>query len=197
MTVRAPIHDLHAANLLTYAALAGAVITILGHGRRDFIAVGLSLAIVADTFDGRFARLFARTTREARVGSQLDSLVDAITFGLTPVAALAAVNSPAGWNVLPWGLVAVLYVAAVVTRLAFFNLACEDTVFTGLPAPAAALICAAALAVPCPAWIRWWPLAAGAAAMVAPVRLPRPGLLGSLAFAASAVGVAWLLIATA
>ena len=88
--MRAPVHELHRANLLTYGALLCAVTASVAHGHHAVAGIGLALAVVADTFDGRFARTFARTDRQQRIGAQLDSLVDAVAFGLAPVMVLAA-----------------------------------------------------------------------------------------------------------
>lgn len=88
--MRAPVHELHRANLLTYGALICAVTASVAHTHHAIAGIGLALAVVADTFDGRFARAFARTDRQQRIGHQLDSLVDAVAFGLAPVMVLAA-----------------------------------------------------------------------------------------------------------
>jgi CDP-diacylglycerol--serine O-phosphatidyltransferase len=194
---RARLHELHPANLLTYTSLAGVVLTLLAGGRRNLIALGLATAVVADTFDGRFARCFRRTPHQARIGAELDSLVDALAFGLTPVAALAAVARPeAMLDQLMWGVAAMAYLVAAVTRLAFFNAVADDSAFMGLPSPAAALLCLASLLVPVPESLAWWPLLVGAAAMVAPFRVPRPGIRGLLAFASCAVAVGLWLVTT-
>ena len=40
----------------------------------------IALSVIFDTFDGTFARLFARTPQQRALGAQLDSLSDAIAF---------------------------------------------------------------------------------------------------------------------
>ena len=89
----APIEDIHASNLLTYVALAAALGAVaMAVEKSSFAAAGALLAgtALADTFDGRFARRFPRTERQRQVGAQLDSLVDAIVFGLAPVVVASA-----------------------------------------------------------------------------------------------------------
>jgi hypothetical protein len=95
----APIHDLHVSNLLTYTSLGlaiAAVATAADGG--SFAAAGalLAAAALADTFDGRVARRFTRTDRQRQVGAELDSLVDAMVFGLAPIVILSAPARPDG-----------------------------------------------------------------------------------------------------
>ena len=69
------------------AVLIGMLVPVAARATGNWSAAGLllALAVVADTFDGRFARRFARTDDQARVGVEIDSLSDALTFGLAPV----------------------------------------------------------------------------------------------------------------
>jgi CDP-diacylglycerol--serine O-phosphatidyltransferase len=90
---------------------------------------------VADLFDGAVARA-TRTGTE--LGEQLDSLVDAISFGLAPALIVYyAVPLPQqGWGWAP----VFIYSAAAVFRLARFNVTQageKKTYFIGLPSPAA------------------------------------------------------------
>ena len=188
--MRAPVHELHASNLLTYVSLMCAVTASMAHGHRTIAGIGLVFAVMADTFDGRFARAFARTDRQHHVGRELDSLVDAIAFGLAPVMVLAATATQAGIvDLLCWWSAAAAYVGAAVTRLAFYNVEGDGARFVGLPAPVAALICATSLVLPTPSWANVWPLAMGAVAMVAPFSFARPRGPGLAAFVAWALAV--------
>jgi CDP-diacylglycerol---serine O-phosphatidyltransferase len=91
-------------------------------------------AAVLDMLDGRIAR-FTRTG--SAFGEQLDSLVDAISFGVAPAMIMYFLFLGDGaWN---W-TIAFLYVAAVITRLARFNVeqaGHAKTSFHGLPSPTA------------------------------------------------------------
>jgi CDP-diacylglycerol---serine O-phosphatidyltransferase len=198
--MRAPLHDLHASNLLTYGSLAAAMITVAASiGSHTAVAAcALAIATIADAFDGRFARQFHRSERQARIGRELDSLVDAIAFGLAPVALVSARIGAAGTlaAVLSWA-VALFYVTAVVTRLAFYNIQDDDDRFIGIPTPAAALLCCTSLLVPVPAPFAAWPLAVAGVLMIAPLEIPRPGVPGLSLFAAWAVSMAAVFAAQA
>jgi CDP-diacylglycerol--serine O-phosphatidyltransferase len=93
-------------------------------------------AIVLDMLDGRIARL---TNTTSEFGGELDSLADAISFGVAP--ALLAYRW--GFEPVPrigW-LAAFLFVMCGVMRLARFNVqrhAVDGRYFVGLPIPAAA-----------------------------------------------------------
>ena len=98
------------------------------------------LAAVLDLLDGRVAR-FTRTG--STFGGELDSLVDAISFGVAPAFLMYTLYfSDANWSwVLPFA-----YVMAVVVRLARFNVeqgGAAKTQFNGLPSTTAGMILAA------------------------------------------------------
>jgi len=90
------------------------------------------LAAFADLFDGRVARF---TGTGSEFGEQLDSLVDAISFGVAPALIVYfAFLGDTGWN---W-ILAFLYVTAAILRLARFNVEQAGTAkvaFHGLPSP--------------------------------------------------------------
>ena len=97
--MRAPIQDMHPSNLLTYTSLAAALGAMAAAGGRGGAALAgalLAIAALADTFDGRFARCFTRSERQRRVGRELDSLVDIVSFGVAPVVVLAKLAPPEG-----------------------------------------------------------------------------------------------------
>ncbi len=89
---------------------------------------------MCDAFDGRVARA---TNSGSRFGEELDSLVDAISFGLAPAMMMYfAVLRHQGWD---WIFV-FLFAACAVMRLARFNVEQAGKAkshFTGLPSPAA------------------------------------------------------------
>ena len=81
-----PLRCFHPGNLLTYASLLAALGAIACSGQRSPGLAGalIAVAVILDTFDGRFARLFARDEDQRAIGGQLDSLVDAVSFGVAP-----------------------------------------------------------------------------------------------------------------
>ena len=108
------------------------------------------LAMLFDALDGSAARL---TKSTSDIGAQLDSLCDAISFGLAPAFLMlqfvrfevTLVSQYPDWFAWPGRLlwtVAAIYVVCAVLRLARFNVETdeEDThdSFSGLPSPAAA-----------------------------------------------------------
>ena len=200
--MKAPIHDLHPGNLLTFgslaAALAAVAVAVAGGAGTPGAAVApvaggwLALAALLDTFDGRFARCFERTSRQRRVGRELDSLVDVCAFGVGPVVVLEAVSPPgSGLQAPVWWASAFAYLGAVVTRLGSYNAEADDERFVGLPAPAAALVCSTYLVAPDPAspWIVPALFTGCGLAMIAPLAIPRPGATGLAAFAVWAVSL--------
>ncbi len=92
------------------------------------------LAAVADGIDGRVAR-YVRTG--SPFGTELDSLVDLVSFGVAPAILIYKLLLENGdWS---WAL-AFIYVAAVATRLARFNIEQGGHArlhFHGLPSPVA------------------------------------------------------------
>lgn len=94
------------------------------------------IAAVLDMLDGRVAR-FTRTG--STFGAELDSLVDAVSFGVAPAVLMYHLYlADAHWS---W-VVAYLYVAGVVIRLARFNVEQGGRAkvhFHGLPSPTAGM----------------------------------------------------------
>jgi CDP-diacylglycerol---serine O-phosphatidyltransferase len=93
-------------------------------------------AAVVDMLDGRIAR-FTSTTSE--FGEQLDSLVDAISFGVAPAIIFYFLFlQDGGWS---WTL-SFIYVVAAIIRLARFNVEQAGQAkanFHGLPSPTAGM----------------------------------------------------------
>ena len=116
------------------------------------IAAWMVLAgMICDALDGRIARL---TKSTSRFGEQLDSLVDAITFGVAPALMVVTFvrrelgpldTMPFGYERFPqmvW-LMATVYVCCSVLRLARFSVEAtseeaDHSGFRGLPSPGAA-----------------------------------------------------------
>jgi CDP-diacylglycerol---serine O-phosphatidyltransferase len=180
-----PAHAFHPRNVLTYIGLllgcSAAAAGLLGH----IAAAGalVSLAVIADTFDGRFARLFAARGIEPAIGVELDSLCDGCTFGMAPVVCTAALGMHTHAGALIW-IAGFFYVTSALTRLAFYNVTHEVVPgFVGIPVPIAALIWASTLCFTSSANALASILLIAAVAMIAPLRIPRPVGTGLVLFA--------------
>lgn len=93
-------------------------------------------ALICDFFDGLLARLLKA---ETKIGKELDTLADMISFGLLPgfFIMLFFENVFFPYDNLVVGL---FYVVLVALRLAMFNVDSESSDhFKGLPSPAAAI----------------------------------------------------------
>ena len=110
-------------------------------GRWEVAVAAVVVAMVMDALDGRVARLMGTTSE---FGAQLDSLADAISFGVAPalIVYLWALSEAGG---IGWA-VALVFAVACTLRLARFNTGLgaakaqpwADRFFTGVPAPAGA-----------------------------------------------------------
>jgi CDP-diacylglycerol--serine O-phosphatidyltransferase len=125
-------------NGFTLASLFFGMFAIVSASRGEFDTAGLYVVFggVCDALDGRVARA---TGTGSRFGSELDSLVDAITFGLAPAMIMYfAVLNRNGWD---W-IFAFFFTACAVIRLARFNVEQAGRAkkyFHGLPSPAAGM----------------------------------------------------------
>ena len=125
-------------NGFTLASLFFGIFAIVAASRSEFDTAGLYVVFggVCDALDGRVARA---TGTGSRFGSELDSLVDAITFGLAPAMIMYfAVLNRNGWD---W-IFSFIYTACAVIRLARFNVEQAGRAkkyFHGLPSPAAGM----------------------------------------------------------
>ena len=99
--------------------------------------IAIVFAAVMDGLDGRIARLIKGTSK---VGKELDSLTDVISFGVAPAFVMFfwSLNNLGkfGW------LLCLIYVVCVALRLARFNVnsneepSWRDNFFEGIPSPA-------------------------------------------------------------
>ena len=101
------------------------------------------LSVILDGIDGLIARLLKTTSH---FGAELDSLTDAIVFGLAPAIIayvwLSDFTTSDAW-MRAIGLIASFYVVCTVLRLARFNTqmnTVDKGIFRGLPSPAAAAL---------------------------------------------------------
>ncbi|KZS84885.1 MULTISPECIES: CDP-diacylglycerol--serine O-phosphatidyltransferase [Mycobacterium] len=101
----------------------------------------IAVAAILDALDGRVARIL---DAQSRMGAEIDSLADAVNFGVTPALVVYVTmlsKWPVGW------MVVLLYAVCVVLRLARYNAQLDDGTlppyakefFVGMPAPAGAV----------------------------------------------------------
>ncbi|MBY0489121.1 MAG: CDP-diacylglycerol--serine O-phosphatidyltransferase [Gemmatimonadaceae bacterium] len=125
-------------NGFTLANLFFGIFAIVSASRGDFDAAArfIVFGAIADTLDGRIARA---TKSGSRFGEELDSLVDAISFGTAPALIMYfAVFQSTRWE---W-VFCFFFTACAVMRLARFNVeqaGRKVSHFTGLPSPAAGM----------------------------------------------------------
>ncbi len=127
-------------NLFTLAALFGGfyAIVMAMDGRFEQAAVGVFLAMVLDSLDGRVARM---TNTQSAFGEQMDSLSDMVSFGAAPalISYIWTLNDLHRWG---W-IAAFVYCSCAALRLARFNVntaVVDKRYFQGLPSPAAAAL---------------------------------------------------------
>ncbi len=111
------------------------------NGNFDLGAKAIGVAILLDGLDGRIARL---TNSTSEFGVQLDSLADAISFGLAPAILIWSwalkIHPILGW------FASFLFLTCGVMRLARFNIQAKSLKhFVGLPIPAGAGVIAASI----------------------------------------------------
>jgi CDP-diacylglycerol--serine O-phosphatidyltransferase len=127
-------------------------------GRFDAAVAAVAVAALFDSLDGRLARLLDATSR---IGAELDSLADAVSFGVAPALVLFIWElsaQRAGWTV------ALIFAVCVVLRLARFNTLLDDTdrpvftkeFFVGVPSPSGALLALLPLVISLQFGTGWW-----------------------------------------
>ena len=129
-------------NAFTAAALCSAFYGIIQamNGQFATAALAVFLSMILDGMDGRVARL---THTQSEFGVQMDSLADAVSFGIAP-ALIVYEYALSGLGKLGWAT-AFIYALCAILRLARFNCnvgVVSKNYFQGLPSPAAAaLVC--------------------------------------------------------
>ncbi len=154
-------------SLFTISALAAGLTAVhySADGRPALALALVGIAAVLDALDGRIARMLGASSK---MGEQLDSLCDAVNFGVTPALMTyftlfgRGAGAAQDWT---W-MACVIYSAAIVLRLARFNTLLEDEdqpvfhkeFFVGVPAPAAALLALAPVVAHVKFGPGWWSL---------------------------------------
>ena len=110
-------------------------------GRFELAIIAIMFAALIDGLDGRIARLIKGTSK---VGKELDSLTDMISFGVAPAFIMFF------WKLNTFGrfgwLLCLIYVICVALRLARFNVnsgqepSWKDNFFEGVPSPAGGIL---------------------------------------------------------
>jgi CDP-diacylglycerol--serine O-phosphatidyltransferase len=101
----------------------------------DMTARMILIAVVADGFDGYFAR---KSETASEFGMNFDSLSDCVSFGVAPALLLYS-YVPYWWTII----VSVLYLSTGVLRLTRYNVSfkeLEEGTFIGMPIPIGALL---------------------------------------------------------
>jgi CDP-diacylglycerol--serine O-phosphatidyltransferase len=126
---------------------------------RPHIALALiGAAAVLDGIDGGIARAL---DAQSRMGAEIDSLADAVNFGVAPALVVYVTlfpDSPVGW------MFVLLYAVCIVLRLARFNALLDDNTrpaytrefFVGMPAPCGAVGAIGPLAAMLQFGDGWW-----------------------------------------
>jgi CDP-diacylglycerol--serine O-phosphatidyltransferase len=198
-------------NVLTLAALCSGLTAIRFALQGEFrlAVIAVIVAAIFDALDGRVARRLGVTSR---FGAELDSLSDFLCFGVAPALVLYLASLKDG-GALGW-VATLMFPICSALRLARFNTglladtpppAWTGSYFTGVPAPAGALLALIPLVVSFEAEAAWprHPLVVGATLVVVgglmvsrlPTfsfkkgRVPRHLVLPSLLGAALVMGV--------
>ena len=139
--------------ILTYMSLISSMLGMffaLGIGdcgfHPEYAIICLMVSGLCDMFDGKVARTKKnRTENEKKFGIQIDSLCDAVCFGVLPSVIGYSIGM-SDWIDIP---VLIMFPLCAVIRLAYFNVAEEDRqkqteevrkVYEGLPVTSVALI---------------------------------------------------------
>ena len=107
----------------------------------EIAVIAIIFAALIDGLDGRIARLIKGTSK---VGKELDSLTDVISFGVAP-AFIKYFWSLNNLDKFGW-LLCLIFVVCVVLRLARFNVhsneeaSWKDNFFEGVPSPAGGIL---------------------------------------------------------
>lgn len=147
-------------NAVTVLAVSAGLSAVMFALQADWLYAIASVAVAAvfDGLDGRIARLLDATSK---IGEQLDSLCDSISFGVGPALVVfiwRLHEFRAGW------IVCLLFAVCMVLRLARFNTLLEDEdaprfakeFFVGVPAPAGGLLLLAPLMLEIQFGRGWW-----------------------------------------
>jgi CDP-diacylglycerol--serine O-phosphatidyltransferase len=145
------VREFHVADVFTLmngALGAGALLAFMRFlldGEMSYFWLGTALlpvALLMDVLDGRIARL---RHMASPFGQELDSLADAVSFGVAPAGMAFAAGMRGGWD----ALLLIYFVGCGISRLARYNVTAEAladpetakvTHFEGFPIPSSLLL---------------------------------------------------------
>lgn len=147
-------------NAITVLALCAGLTSVnfALRGQWFLAVVMIATAAVLDSLDGPAARLL---DAQSRIGAELDSLSDCVSFGIAPALVMflwALDTNPLGWAFC------LVYAVCTTLRLARFNSALDDEdppewsklFFTGIPSPAGALLAVQPMSLAVRLGDGWW-----------------------------------------
>ncbi|MCM1507421.1 MAG: CDP-alcohol phosphatidyltransferase family protein [Ruminococcus flavefaciens] len=186
--------------ILTYMSLVSSVLGMFfamgmgGSVHPEYAIMCLMISGLCDMFDGKVARTKKdRTESEKQFGIQIDSLCDAVCFGVLPSVIGYSIGMTS-WCDVP---VLVMFPLCAVIRLAYFNVNEEERqkktndvrkVYEGLPVTSVALILPVVYAFHKEISPEWFPTAYGttllliAIAFITPFKLKKPTMKTMLTF---------------
>jgi CDP-diacylglycerol--serine O-phosphatidyltransferase len=146
-------------NAITVLALCAGLSAVQFALNHNYVlAIGaIGVAAVLDSLDGRIARMLEATSK---MGAELDSLSDAISFGVAPALVLYIWHTDMqgiGW------ITSLVFAVCMVLRLARFNTLLDvekppyaNEFFVGVPAPAGGLLALVPLILTLEYGSGWW-----------------------------------------
>lgn len=121
-------------NIFTFINLGCGILSLMAsYNDKFFLAAALIIiAALVDRYDGRIARYL---NVSSDLGKELDSLADLVSFGVAPAVLMFTIYNLQ--NIGPYGVIGysllIVYPICGAFRLARYNTAQFDGVFTGVP----------------------------------------------------------------
>lgn len=131
-------------NSITMGNLLFGFLSIVFSSKGDYQFAGFAIlfAVLLDGLDGQVARMLGVSSK---LGAELDSLADCVTFGVAPgylayAGFLPNFPMPLGGRIFELNVfIAAVYPVCAAYRLARFNVDHSPTSFSGLPSPIAGI----------------------------------------------------------
>lgn len=201
--------------ILTYMSLISSVLGMFfamgmgGDVHPEYAIICLMVSGLCDMFDGKVARTKKnRTESEKQFGIQIDSLCDAVCFGVLPSVIGYSVGMKS-WCDVP---VLLIFPLCAVIRLAYFNVAEEERqkqtsdvrkVYEGLPVTSVALILPLLYSFHKDIGSYWFPTVYGSALLIIAVafitrfKVKKPSMKTMITFIViGAVELVWMMYKT-